>query len=798
MAEAAEFPGTPSAPAPARRWVRRTAALLAGVPLLAGLIHLPAAPAAQARAQAHGQQQARPTGSRTVDVAIASLTPAVVTGDGTVTVTGTVTNEGAATVRDAYVALRIGPLKNSRTAIADTARRKGYEPSLDGTEIRGTYSRSIGELRAGASRPFRLAVPTDQLNLTDAGSYQLGVSLTGQTSERPWPQVLGIERTFLPWQPSAASKKTRLTFLWPLITTTRLTARTGTDEQQSPIFRDDTLTAELSPGGRLHQLVTLGKDLPVTWVIDPDLLATVDAMTKPYEVEAEDDTTVPGKGGEVAEKWLGELERAVAGKEVVALPFADPDLASLAHRGKNVSGSLSHLQTATELASVTVESVLGVEARTDFAWPVDGAIDSSIMDVATSAGARNVIARSDSLKETGGLLYTPSAARQTGGGNTVVVADARLSTSFAGDMSKASNRTLAVQWFLAQTQMITRQAPEKQRSILVAPQRMPTARQAEAMAAALKCLSGDRWSVPQGLRQTAAATPDPAATQRLPGRKAYSRTLRGRELPTGAFDDFKKTKAALDQFEEILTARDRVVTPFGTAILRGLSTSWRGRPQAAGDFRHAVSSDLEVLTGHVKLIPKSTITLSGRSATIPVTVQNGLLQSVDGLHLRLSSSQDNRLAVGEPQPIRIEGGHSQSVKFGTTANANGRVQVTAQLYTADNRPYGAPMRFEVNVTEATQTVILVIAGGVLLLVLAGLRIYLQRKRRANSDEGNKDTPEDDGGERAGARDTATDEGEQAGDGGTTDATVPGQPSDLTPDTGSQSPEPSGSGEKVDH
>ena len=47
-------------------------------------------------------------------------------------------------------------------------------------------------------------MPVDELELDDAGVYQLGVSLTGQTSAAPYEQVLGIQRTFLPWQPSDA------------------------------------------------------------------------------------------------------------------------------------------------------------------------------------------------------------------------------------------------------------------------------------------------------------------------------------------------------------------------------------------------------------------------------------------------------------------------------------------------------------------------------------------------------------------------------------------------------------------
>ncbi|MFC0601716.1 DUF6049 family protein [Streptomyces palmae] len=787
MAEAAEFQGTPSAPA--RRWFKRAAALLTGVPLLAGLVQLPAASDAQA--------QSAPTGSRTVDVAIKSLTPTTPSGDDTLTVTGTVTNAGRSPVTDAQVELRLGPPMNSRTAIEDAARRKGYAPNLDGRRIDARYSEKVGRLPAGGSRDFTLSIPVERLGLTSPGAYQIAVALGGQTADRPWPQVLGIERTFLPWQPSGAPKKTRLAFLWPLIAPTHVTSRTLSDESQTPVFRDDRLKDELGPGGRLQQMVALGKDLPITWVIDPDLLATADAMTRDYEVEDGEDTR-PGKGQAIAEQWLGDLEKAIKGHQVVALPFADPDLASLAHRGKNVPGALSHLQTATELASSTVEGILGIKPRTDFAWPVDGAIDSSIVDVATSAGAHHVIARSDSLQETGGLLYTPNAARQIGGGNTAVVADARLSTAFAGNMSRPESRTLAVQRFLAQSQMLTQQAPSKQRSILVAPQRMPTTAQAKTMAAALRGLSDNRWSQPQNLGQAAAAQPDPLATKRVPSGRAYPSRLRAGELRYAAFDRIRKDQRALDLFTDILTVKDRVETPFGSAILREMSTAWRGKARGGLAFRTSVHRELQGLTEKVRLIRKSTVTLSGRSATIPVTVQNGLLQPVQGLQLQLTSSQGNRLTVGDPQPIHVEGGHSQSVKFGTTAYANGRVRVTAQLVTADGQPYGQAVSFEVNVTEATSAVMLVIGGGVLLLVLAGVRIYLQRKRNAHRDEDNNPGAENGTDSTPVDGNTPRDEGEQAKGDDAPDILVPEQQSDPEPDTGSQSAEPSGSGEKVEH
>src|ERR1044072_4481483 len=104
-------------------------------------------------------------------------------------------------------------------------------------------------------------------------------------------------------------------------------------------------------------MLSLGKVLNITWVIDPDLLASVDAMTRSYRVKS-GTGTITGRNQAIAKRWLGELEDAVHGGEVVPLPFAAPALASLAHNGKNVSGSLSHLKDATDVAADTVETVL--------------------------------------------------------------------------------------------------------------------------------------------------------------------------------------------------------------------------------------------------------------------------------------------------------------------------------------------------------------------------------------------------------------------------------------------------------
>ncbi|CAM5732385.1 hypothetical protein SBADM41S_03642 [Streptomyces badius] len=193
-------------------------------------------------------------------------------------------------------------------------------------------------------------------------------------AQRPLRAGAGHRAPVPPWQPEASDKRTKLTFLWPLIASPHATAETRSDEQQTPVFTDDDLAKELAPGGRLEQMVALGSRLPVTWVIDPDLLASVAAMagkTRSSRVS----TTVPGRNQTVAKQWLTALEKVAEDGKVIALPFADPDLASIAHRGKAVSGTLSHLQKASTVAATTVETILHVKPSTDFAWPVNGAVD---------------------------------------------------------------------------------------------------------------------------------------------------------------------------------------------------------------------------------------------------------------------------------------------------------------------------------------------------------------------------------------------------------------------------------------
>ena len=179
-----------------------------------------------------------------------------------------------------------------------------------------------------------------------------------------------------------------------------------------------------------------------------------------------------------------------------------------------------------------------------------------------------------------------------------MVADARLSTAFQGDMTKAGSSTLAVQRFLAQTPGADLQDPNKQRSVVVAPQRMPTASQAQTMAQALTALQAGSWSQPQDLSRP---PPRPSPTRRhhagAVGAPPYPDVAaQAGAAHVGLRADRRPRRTTLDNFKVILTEPDRVVTPFGSAIDREMSTSWRGRAVEASELPQRRAAYLDELT----------------------------------------------------------------------------------------------------------------------------------------------------------------------------------------------------------
>ena len=808
--------------------VRRTVLVLlaSGLTLLAGST---LAPAAQADAlQVSSLTTAAPSAPKTAAptardasavnqtypavVSLKSIDPPIPVAGQKITITGTVKNSGNSTLPSVQVGLAVGSRIGDRSAIASIAADTTPQPGLDAQELSNTPTQQLGPLVAGAtSTQFTLTMDVNDLGLGADGVYELDVDATTATL-----QPLGVARTFLPFDPTPTSAQpVQVATLWPLVEQPKEQPQryqtNAADLTGQAVLTDDDLAQDLSPEGRLGQLVYQGSINPalrLSYVIDPDLITTVDEMRNGYRVVStpqgnvgattpECNCTKNGSdaGTAAAKQWMLTLQSALVGlgpQQIISLPYADPDLATLAH---NPSASSAVVSELAAVGSASVPDLLQVKADDSVAWPYQGYTDAQVVALARSLHDTQIVANSTSLPY--GVNYTPNAARSLGNGMTAVVADSNIADIFAGNLTTTSEQTMAEQQFLAETLQITQDQPGVQHSILVQPPRDMSASTADTLLAALQAAQAGKWIKPVSYGTVASAQPTPGLSSTL---APYPASVRRNELQT--LPNVELIQADLNELQKIIAPPDPYRSQFDAAILRSVSTQWRDQQQAGEDYQQNTQQYLTNLLNSVSILTKPTgVTLPGsNSATIPITVENNLPQTLTNLVVRLTSLSPNRLAVEGTgvQKVTNAGNTKPSYKFQVKAAENGKVKLVAQLFTTVDGtmvPYNdipetdASITFEVNVTQVSGGVIAVIAGGGLLVVLAGLRLYWKRRKNTalatgNGPDGPDDSPD---GTSGGPRGTDGTDGADAPSTGTDTEAESGQPRGHDPENGIQSP-----------
>lgn len=740
-------------PGRGRRAARRLAVALA-----AALALLPTAPAVALTTA--GSVRPAEAGAATADypvvTTIEAVAPQVASPGGNVAISGHVTNTGKTALKAAHAAVRKPSSGKPLQRRGELGNAAGRGPLLgaDGTEL-DSPQYALPELAPGQSQAYTLSVAVNDLGLSESGVYELAVSVTGSTADNARERPLGIARTFLPFNPGGDAQPTKVTTLWPLVHAPVLVAQTFSDNDQAvPVLRNDDLATEFAPGGRLYELVDTGSRLPgLTWVVDPDLLDTAFAMTnKQYRVQkpgspagkpAREDNTVTGTGTAAATAWLEKLRAAVAkpGNQVLSLPYADPDLASIAHNGADLPGMGTALNKAATAGRLTVEGRLSVDTRSDVAWPYQGHLDQQIAAISQQAGSNLVLVDGASMPEPDALTYTPTAVRPIGTGQGAVVADETVSGLIQGDLNNPQAQTLTTQRLLAETYAITHEQPQNQRGLLIMPPRELSVTTAKLLANVLQT-AGDKWITPVKLDVLAQSAPDPKANTGVPAPTDYPTQARASELPAAALSATDGIQHHLDVLMRVLTLPQRVRGPFSAAMVRSLSTQWRGDAPGGATYRDGVGTYLDDLRHAVRVPQKTVVTLAGNTGQLQVSVRNDLTQTVTNLKLVVTSAQPNRLRVGKEEELVLPASQSVTLRYQAEAHNNGPVSVVAQLWTTgpNPQPYGEPQRFTVEVTSVTNGVLYVFAGAGVLLLLAALRFVRQRKRRAGQPHEDGDQP----------------------------------------------------------
>ena len=124
------------------------------------------------------------------------------------------------------------------------------------------------------------------------------------------------------------------------------------------IFRDNELAASLLPNGKLGKLIFSSNSSENTFLIDTALVDEVQLMAKGYSFDGKED-----QGGQkTAQNWLFRLKFATAGRNVVALPYGNPDEKLL----KSIAPS--ELTFYSHYAQAKLEATLGQSVRAENGW----------------------------------------------------------------------------------------------------------------------------------------------------------------------------------------------------------------------------------------------------------------------------------------------------------------------------------------------------------------------------------------------------------------------------------------------
>jgi uncharacterized protein DUF6049 len=500
--------------------------------------------------------------------------------------------------------------------------------------------------------------------------------------------------------------------------------------------------------------------VPVTLAVDPALVEELQVMADgPYPVGGEEDA---GSGSDEAAAWLTRLRAVAADHPVVALPYGDVDADSLTGAGLSavVARSLpgnpegtaqddpdapaapptgAPAETVADGAAGAdiLREVLGVNARTDLAWAVGGALRPETLDVLRDGGVEEVVLAPRGLTDGAAALGLegPAAARTTvpagDGAVDALVADPALS-GLAGGAPVAGGPRAAEQRSVAELVLQTLQPGDAAtgQTLLVAPPREvdPDPVTVSAGMAAAATLPGLRALSVAQLGGGPVSDTGELAVPEGPG-----------GLDAAGLADVAAAVRVRDQLGgAVVGDADAVLAPWDAAVARTTSAAWRDDPaafpSAAADLRTTIGGLLERVT---LLAPAAGIySLASSDSPLVLTVSNELPFALR-VQLRVQT-RGNALSVGDLGDQVLPPEQRTTLQVPAQVRQSGRFGVAATLVTPDGAPLGDPVQLQVQSTAYGTISLVITIGAAALLGLLFLRrlvrFVLRRRRGAPGDE----------------------------------------------------------------
>jgi len=282
------------------------------------------------------------------------------------------------------------------------------------------------------------------------------------------------------------------------------------------------------------------------------------------------------------------------------------------------------------------------------------------------------------------------------------------------------------QWFLAETAMIAaEQSPSAPRALVAAPPRRwdPSLNLADAL---LNESATAPWLRPATLASMVANGPAPGS----PARRAPPLRLVSRGELTGPL-----LRQVRDQLVAHVHLLDSILTTHGhgylsTAVDAVESSAWRGGKRAQRPATQLLRHELSFVTSklaQVRITVSSRVTLGGKAGDVPVSVRNGLPQTVT-VQVQARVSADDQVTIAPYKRLVTVPAKSQViVRIPVRAAAAGSKTLTLWLATPQGAALpGHPTSLTVTATHFGTLAIVIISVALVVFVLSAAARAIRR------------------------------------------------------------------------
>lgn len=685
-------------------------------------------------------------GSTPATLEVTKITPSVVTptSPGEVTITGRITNNSGSTINDVQARLQRGQPTAGMPAVQDALR--GNAGSATGSD----FAPAIPRLAPGQQAPFQVRVPLAALQIDRAGTFPMMLDVNGSPGDGESERI-GEARFLLPVAsppgrpPAKPPRPTPTTLLVPIVDYPRMEQQGA--QPQRPVLSDDSLAASLTPGGRLFDIVEAVNDQAgngsplgngLCFAIDPDLLATVNAMQNGYQVRQPDGGLINGTGAASAQLWLNKLRQATAGRCVISLPYADSDVVALGR------ADLPDLIDGALDGSLIVQHTLHMTPR-NVLWPIEGALDERTAGELAGYGVQSMLLEPSAMAAPNGSLE-PVRLRAKGDPTGIPI-DPLLSEALdplhgtpqeTTALSPPANGALTAHNALGALAFRANAGTQPGATSVLAPPRRwnITGEDMSTLLDGMRRLTDAGYITPEGLPEPGGSA-EQSAPPLPPARLSYPQAHAAEEIPQPVLDEIARQNYKVgDLFRS--SSRDpaadldprALTTPLRDGLLRGASSAWRGNPETAWHWTHVASDTLGEVLSRVRLDEFSgKITLTASNAPIPLTVTNDLPVTISVV-LRMPATAG--IETKDLGVIRVPAQGRRHFRLETEVHRAGQFTVDVDVTTKEGTKLGAPKRLQLqSYTYDPFTVGLTSIASALLIVLSARRILRRlRARRA--------------------------------------------------------------------